>query len=355
MQIPPTKTLHTFAKFTSKNGARIYRIPLEAFPGFWAYAYIVFMGDYRVLIDTGSGFGECNDQLQEGFDRVSTDEGSAAAMENLTHILITHGHIDHFGGLPYLIERTDAKVGIHELDLRNLTNYEERIAVAERRLRDFFVDAGVDVEKREEIISIYKINKALFSSVSVNFTYGAIGMQLGPFEFLHVPGHSAGHVVIRLDDYLFCGDHVLNGISPHQWPERLTFNIGLGHYLDSLDKLELWAGDNITLTLSGHKESISNLPLRIEQIRQVHAKRLARMLDILAEPKTIAEISARLFGKVGGYDVLLSVEEAGAHVEYLYQRGLLGISNLTEIEHGKAPLLYIKLNDPVAAQIKSFC
>ncbi len=52
---------------------------------------------------------------------------------------------------------------------------------------------------------------------------------------------------------------------------------------------------------------------------------------------------------------MLSVEEAGAHVEYLYQRGLLGISNLAEIEHGKEPLLYIKLNDPVAAQLKSFC
>lgn len=28
---------------------------------------------------------------------------------------------------------------------------------------------------------------------------------------------------------------------------------------------------------------------------------------------------------------------------------------LAEIEHGKEPLLYIKLNDPVAAQLKSFC
>ncbi|NQU30053.1 MAG: MBL fold metallo-hydrolase, partial [Anaerolineae bacterium] len=147
---------------------------MEAFPGFWAYAYLVIADDYRVLIDTGSGFGDCNEHLLEGIVRVRPDEGSAAAIENLTHILITHGHIDHFGGLPFLLEKTDAKIGIHELDLRNLTNYEERIAVAERRLRDFLIDAGVEVEKREEIITVYKVNKALFKSVPVNFTYGAI-------------------------------------------------------------------------------------------------------------------------------------------------------------------------------------
>ena len=58
---------------------------------------------------------------------------------------------------------------------------------------------------------------------------------------------------------------------------------------------------------------------------------------------------------MSGYDILLSVEEAGAHVEYLYQRGLLGIANVDEIEQGKVPLLYKRLNDPVAEQVKICC
>ncbi|MBT7600328.1 MAG: MBL fold metallo-hydrolase [Anaerolineae bacterium] len=202
--IPSTKSPHTFAEFTTQKGARIYRIPMQAFPGFWAYAYLVFVDDLIVLIDTGSGFGDCNEQLEEGFERVRSIEGLASVMDNLDYILITHGHIDHIGGLPYLLERTDAKVGIHELDLRNLTNYEERIFVSVRRLREFLIEAGVGDEKREEIMRVYEVNKALFSSVPVDFTFEAIGMQLeNRFEFLHVPGHSAGHVVIRLDDYLF--------------------------------------------------------------------------------------------------------------------------------------------------------
>ena len=354
--IPTTKSPHTFAKFTTTQGARIYRLPLEAFHNFWVYAYLVFVDDQIVLIDTGSGSGESNRCLLDGFERVQTEEGLASVLDSLTHILITHGHIDHFGGLPFLIEQTNAKVGIHELDLRNLTNFEERIMVSERRLRDFLIEAGVDAEKREEIVRVYMINKLLSKSVPVDFTYSAINMQLGRFEFLHVPGHSAGHVAIRLDDYIFCGDHVLNGISPHQWPERLTLNMGLGHYLDSLSKFDAWAAEkNVTLVLSGHNEPVSDLSARIQQIKGIHAQRLERALGILSEPHTVAEVSSQLFRKVSGYDILLSVEEAGAHVEYLYQRGLLGIANINEIELGNVPLLYQRLNDPIAEQMRICC
>ena len=62
-------------------------------------------------------------------------------------------------------------------------------------------------------------------------------MRLGPFEMLHVPGHCAGHVAIRLHDVLFSGDHVLERTSPHQSPERLTLSTGLDHYLKSLEAL----------------------------------------------------------------------------------------------------------------------
>ena len=231
----------TFQNFETSGGARIFRIPMNVFPGFWAYAYLVLVDGLIVLIDTGSGFGDSNAHLEAGFDQASRAAGRAIRIEDLTHILITHGHIDHFGGLIFLRQRTNALIGIHELDLGNLINYEERVAIAENRLKAYLVEAGVQEDKRAGILNMYRLNKMLFHSVMVDFTYEAKGMRLGSFDMLHVPGHCAGHVVIRLHNLLFSGDHVLGRITPHQSPERLTLSTGLGHYLDSLAVLEKWA------------------------------------------------------------------------------------------------------------------
>ncbi len=320
MKSIPGKHASTFKSFKTSGGARVFRIPLKVFPDLWAYAYLVLVEDFVVLIDTGSGFGDSNAQLEAGFEKAGAALGKTIRISDLTHILITHGHIDHFGGLVFLRDRTHALVGIHELDMGNLTNYEERVAIAENRLKSYLVEAGVPQDKRADVLQMYRVNKILFHSVSVDFTYEAKGMRLGPFEMLHVPGHCAGHVVIRLHDTLFSGDHVLGRITPHQSPERLTNSTGLGHYLDSLVLLEKWAG-NPSMTLAGHDDPITNLPFRLAEIRQGHADRLERTMEFLKEPHTIAEVSQELFGDVKGYNVLLAIEEAGAHVEYLHQRG----------------------------------
>lgn len=342
LQTAPSELLQVF---NTGGGARIYRIALQAFPFLWGYAYLALVeppGErpYRVLIDSGSGFGESNQHLEAGLRSAGEMEGMALGLDTLTHVLITHGHIDHFGGLGYVRPRTQALVGVHELDLRNLTNYEERITVVARRLEEYLADCGVSPDRRQELLDMYRINKSLYRSVKVDFTFEAAGMRVGPFEMLHVPGHCAGHVVIRLHDVIFTGDHVLENTSPHQSPERLTLSTGLDHYLKSLEALQAWAGQP-RLALGGHEAPITNLRMRMEAIRDHHQQRLRNVAEYLCEPHTIAEVSKHLFSSVHGYHVLLALEEAGAHVEYLHQRGLLGIANLGELERDRAPVQYV--------------
>jgi glyoxylase-like metal-dependent hydrolase (beta-lactamase superfamily II) len=329
-------------QFETSGGGHIFQIPMQEFPGLCGYAYLILLedatGTYRVLIDSGSGFGESNQQLETGLQSVSHLLGEPLGFPDLTHILITHGHIDHFGGLTYVRPRTPALIGVHELDLRNLTNYEERLTVVARRLDEFLCEAGVAAARRLQLIELYKSTKSLSRSVRVDFTYEASGMRLGPFEMLHVPGHCAGHVVIRLHDVLFSGDHVLQDISPHQSPEQLTLSTGLDHYLKSLALLRPWI-KGIRLALGGHKEPITDLTGRIDAIQRVHAERLEAVLGLLKQPHTVLDISQALFGEVHGYNALLALEEAGAHVEYLYQRGQLGIDNLDELDNSHEPVL----------------
>jgi len=340
---------HSVQRFETASGAPIFQIPLQAFPGLWGYVYVVLVDDpvegrMQTLIDAGSGFGESNAHLEAGLQAASEMAGEPIGLEMLTHILITHGHIDHFGGLNHIRPRSPALLGIHELDRRILTHYEERLVVVACRLEEYWIEAGIHIEKRKELLNLYTITKALFHPVPVDFTYETIGMRLGPFEMLHVPGHCAGHVVIRLDDILFSGDHILEHTSPHQSPERLTLSTGLGHYLQSLEALRPWARE-ARITLGGHEKPIENLERRITEIQSRHRSRLDEILALLASPHTIAEISDLLFGDVQGYNALLALEEAGAHIEYLYQRGLLGIENLGDLENtmGPVPIRYFHL------------
>jgi glyoxylase-like metal-dependent hydrolase (beta-lactamase superfamily II) len=336
--------------YTTEGNAQIYQIPLHEFPGLVGNVYQVFTDKYRVLIDTGSGFGDSNHELEMGLEEISEIRGEDCRLNNLSHIFITHGHIDHFGGLSYIREQTNAKICIHELDRRIVSNHQERLSLAAHRLEEFLTEAGVNSEQRAKHLEMYKITKSLFRSVNVDLTYEAMGMKLGPFKFIHVPGHCAGHVVIQLHNCLFSGDHILEKTSPHQAPEQITLSTGLDTYLTSLETVRPLA-KRVNLTLGGHENPIINLYNRIDEIRAVHRARLQRVLDILAKPHTISDISKYLFGKVEGYTILLALEEAGAHAEYLYQRGFLQITNLRELEENSnlVPILYqcidCKIND----------
>lgn len=321
--------------------ANIYQIPVHEFPGLIGNVYLVITGKYRVLIDTGSGFGESNQEIEKGLDEISRFRGEDCSLGTLSHIFITHGHIDHFGGLPFIHEKSQAKICIHELDRRIVSNHQERLTLASHRLEEFLIEAGLNDEQREKELVMYKITKSLFRSVGVDLTYEAMDMRIGPFRFIHVPGHCAGHVVIRLHDYLFSGDHILEKTSPHQAPEQITLSTGLQTYLASLEVIRP-LGRKLANTLGGHEDPIQDLEKRIEEIREVHKQRLQLVLRILSKPRTIMDISKYLFGKVEGYTVLLALEETGAHVEYLYQRGYLQITNLKEIEENTklVPIFY---------------
>jgi glyoxylase-like metal-dependent hydrolase (beta-lactamase superfamily II) len=327
--------------YTTAGNATIYQIPLHEFPKLIGNVYLVLAGKYRVLIDSGSGFQKSNEELEQGLQEVSQLRGEDCSLSTLSHIFITHGHIDHFGGLPYIKEHSLAKICIHELDRRIVANHPERLSIAQHRLEEFFIEAGLDAEQREKELDMYRVTKSLFRSVNVDLTYEAIGMKLGPFRFIHVPGHCAGHVVIRLHDILFSGDHILEKTSPHQAPEQITLSTGLDTYLKSLEKVRPLA-KKVKLTLGGHEDPIVDLEKRIDEIRGVHKDRIRLVLKILKKPRTVLEVSKYLFGRVEGYTVLLAIEEAGAHIEYLYQRGYLQITNIQEIEQNTnlVPILY---------------
>ena len=327
----------TFATFETTSGAKVHRIPLEAFPRFWAYVYVVQKDSYCVLIDTGSGTDLSHENLLAGFQQAGIEAS------DLTHVFLSHAHIDHFGGLSKLRPITNARIGCHELDVQTVAHHESRLALIGRRLAAFLAETGLAEETREQILSMYRFSKAIYQSVPVDFTLEAMDMQLGPFQFVHLPGHCPGHVAIRLDDVIFCGDMVVEGVTPHLSPESINPYSGLDHYLHSLAGLQDWAKDARTI-LNGHDDVIVDLPAQIESTKQNILRRMGKAVEALREQLTIEEVCRAVYGETGGYNQLLVVEKTGAYVEYLYEHGMIEITNPGEVERGE-PARYKRWKD----------
>ncbi|MCA0457716.1 MAG: MBL fold metallo-hydrolase [Chloroflexi bacterium] len=332
-------SLPAIERFESDTGVRIYRIPAEAFPNFIVYCYVLIGAGVPTLVDTGSGYGNSNEQVLAGIRALKTDFGEAITEKDIQRILISHGHIDHFGGVAFMVEQTGAAVGIHEIDRRVLTNYEERVIVATKDLRVYLERAGVSEGLRARVIEMYGFSKKHVNSVKVS-----INLQeetpLDGMTFIHTPGHCPGQVCIRLGDTLLAADHILARTTPHQAPESITHYTGLGHYLDSLQKIARM--DGIRLSLGGHEEPLHDVYERIVGIRASHQRKLDRVIDainVAGKPLTISEISKHMYPDIHGYDVLLALEEVGAHVEYLYEHGHLAVDNLDEVERENNPAL----------------
>ena len=327
----------SFAAFETSSGAKIHRIPLEAFPKFWAYAYLVQNGNDRILIDCGSGTESSHKNLLEGLSQAGLQPS------DLTHILLTHAHIDHFGGLCKLKPLTSAKIGCHELDLQTVAHHEARLALISRRLASYLAETGLAEETRDQLLNIYRFTKAIYQSVPVDFTYEAMDMRFNGFELIHLPGHCPGHVALRLDDVIFCGDMVVEGVTPHLSPESINPYSGLDHYLISLARLQQWS-QNAHLVLNGHDDVITDLPARIAATHKNLIRRIGKAVTALSEPLTIAEVCNIVYGETGGYNQMLVIEKAGAYIENLYERGLIEITNPEELEKGQ-PARYRRLRD----------
>ena len=328
-------------RYAAANGAVIFRIAVEAFTDFYAWTYLVLAGDTITLFDTGSSYPATIRDLRRGFDLIRDEFGVPVTLADVQTILITHGHIDHYGGLNAVLPHTPhARVVVHELDLRILVNHDERVVVISKRMDNFLQQAGVSDERRARLMQMYLAAKAYFRPVEVHDVIRDDTTLPGGLEVFHTPGHCPGQLVIRVGDILLSTDQVLPRISPHQSPESIVNYTGLGHYLESLRKVRTITG--IHLALGGHETPIPDLYARIGEIEVSHEQRLARVLDICRTPGpglTVNEISRELFSALNGYNVLLGLEEAGAHVEYLYQRGQLAVTNLDEVERVPNPAI----------------
>jgi glyoxylase-like metal-dependent hydrolase (beta-lactamase superfamily II) len=324
-------------RFHTAGGTRIYSLEVETFPHHVNNVYLLLEHGSSLLFDCGSGGATSQRDLALGFAVVRAAFGEDVRYEALDWCVVSHAHIDHFGGANRLKEETGARLAVHELDARVLSCFGERIVIASKDCDVFWRRAGVPDEERATLLGMYVAAKSVFRPQEVDRQLRD-GDAIGPgYRVHHVPGHCPGLICLQVHDVLLTSDHVLSRITPHQFPQAITPFGGLEHYFHSLAKVRRLEG--INFALGGHEDPIWDLRARVDAIALFHRERLARVLDLCVAPRTVAQVTEGLFGRQEGYSRILALDEAGAHVEYLHQLGRLRIANLDEVQRTRDPVI----------------
>lgn len=324
-------------RFRTRSGMSLYLLEAETFPGHVNNLYLV---DARtrpgggindlLLLDAGSQFEQSQKDLVQARAVLDKLYEQGDLLDRVRHVVISHGHIDHFGGVAEWRKR-GAHVYAHPFDTRVLTNFSERLIETSVYLRDFLCFAGCAQAEIETMTAMYNESKRMFQSVPIDDELYD-GQDLHGLRVHHVPGHCPGQVMLQAENILLTADHLLARITPNQSPERITPWTGLDHYLASMQKTRaLIEEEGIDLGLGGHEDPMPRPAERARETIEFHHARLRKILELCSEDLTVAEVAHKLFGDTPGYGRLLALHEAAAHVEYLARRGYLQIVNVEDL------------------------
>jgi glyoxylase-like metal-dependent hydrolase (beta-lactamase superfamily II) len=149
-------------------------------------SYLIQSGDAVVLIESGPG--STLSALEAGLAK----EGLSP--RNVTHVLLTHIHLDHAGAAGWLAHRQGAEIYVHPVGAPHMLNPEKLLASAGRIYGDRMASLwGEFLPVPGNRLVVARDGEAIL---------------IGNLEFIPIntPGHAEHHYAYQFEDILFCGD-----------------------------------------------------------------------------------------------------------------------------------------------------
>lgn len=285
--------------------------------------YVLPDGDKATIVDCGVWRPEVADgglaALEAGL------EGAGYALRDVSRVIVTHAHIDHYGLAGRVMELTGAELLMHTLTDLDCEKYRHPDTARLRR-RDTYADHGVSVDERMDLADhLTRWMPYLHSVVEASQRLrGGERLEIGgqAWDVVHTPGHSLGHVCLHAPEHgvLLSGDHLLPGITPPVTFERGFDADPLRSYLDSLRTI---AALDPVLVYPGHGNPFGDPQGRIAAILRTKTRRLERIHAAIREtPSSVTELADRLVTKaILAPQRQLAINETLAHIAYLRWSG----------------------------------
>jgi len=163
-------------------------------PGMFIYPTVMWDDENMILVD--AGYNGQYDTIRDA----CINEG--IHFENINKIIITHQDLDHFGGLPEILEASKDKIEVmaHEDDKPYIQGEKPLV-----RLNSNFLNSMP--EDRQEMVKQMFKN---FTPVDVDTTISD-NQELpfcGGITVIHTPGHTPGHLCLyhKMSKTLIVGD-----------------------------------------------------------------------------------------------------------------------------------------------------
>jgi glyoxylase-like metal-dependent hydrolase (beta-lactamase superfamily II) len=277
-----------------------------------------------LLFDSGLGSPQASAALAGGLERIGRSPG------DIHRILVSHGHIDHYGGAAALLEQAGHPVPVHAhpRDIAKMAEGFPRWMDQVGLYGAFFQRLGVPPEVMGEAWRQVKdgFTKARrIPKVEPLDLVEPLRMKHVTLEPMHMPGHTPGLLCLyeREHRLFFSDDHLLEHVSPNPLielgPDGEEGWRPLVAYLESVGRLHALDVDTV---LPGHATPVGDHRAVIDRLLAFYGKRQQKIREGLRNgPLTGWEVTLHLFPRAPAAAMFLTVSETLANLEVLEDRG----------------------------------
>ncbi len=244
------------------------------------HIYSTMFQDEVILFDVGPDTVEAQEWLRNSID-----------LSRLSHVFITHCHVDHFGGLRFIEQETDAVIHLPGRDVMKYSRWQMR----EEKMYTMFQELGFSGKILDELHALFRSKRASLQ-LPGNFSIVEENMPELGISFVNCPGHTQADIVYYTDDWAVTGDTIFNDL--FQTP---VFDV------------DMLTGERYK-NYHGYCQSLENLyslrerticPAHKGEVRDVDAALLFYVARVLRRAKrikeygsmSVAEIILDIFGK----------------------------------------------------------